>query len=306
MTDYIVETVGLTKKFKHQTAVNAVNMKVKKGAIYGFIGRNGAGKTTTLKMICGLSKPTSGEIHLFNDTHGEYTYRNIGALIENVGAYPELTAKENMLLKKTGLGIHGYHEVDSLLELLHLKEAGKKKVKHFSLGMKQRLGIALALLGNPDLLILDEPTNGLDPEGIREMRNTLIDLNEQKGITIIISSHILGELDRIATHYGIIKNGELIEEISRSELSEKCKDYLSLTVDNVEKTVLVLEENLKIRDYEIMENGDFHVYGKIESGMINSALTLQNIHVLQMYYQKQDLETYFLNMIGGNDNVKRA
>lgn len=299
MSDYIVETVGLTKRFKHQTAVNDMNMKVEKGAIYGFIGKNGAGKTTTLKMLCGLCNPTSGEIHLFHDTHKEFTYRNIGALIENAGVYPELTAKENMLLKSTGLGIHKSCEVDELLALLHLKEAKAKKVKHFSLGMKQRLGIALALLGNPDLLILDEPTNGLDPEGIREMRNILFDLNKRKGTTILISSHILNELNKIATHYGVIKNGELIEQFTQSELSEKCKNYLSLSVDNIEKTILVLEEKLKITNYELMENGEIHLYGEIESGMISSLLASYHIHVMQLYYQKQDLETYFINLIGG-------
>lgn len=303
MTNYIVETVGLTKKFKHQTAVNAVNMKVKKGAIYGFIGRNGAGKTTTLKMICGLSKPTSGNIHLFNDTHKEFVYKSIGALIENAGAYPDMTAKENMMLKAIGLGLSDKKQVNELLELLNLNHTDSKKVKHFSLGMKQRLGIALALLGNPDLLILDEPTNGLDPEGIREIRNTILKLNEERGITFIISSHILGELDKMATHYGIIKDGELLEEISQKELKEKCRNYLALTVDDVNKSIIVLEEQLKIENYELMENGEIHIYTEDDSKHINEELLKNDIHISQIYFQKKDLEAYFLEKIGGNQNA---
>ncbi|NBK98860.1 MAG: ATP-binding cassette domain-containing protein [Erysipelotrichia bacterium] len=303
MKKYIVETVGLTKKFKHQIAVNDVNMKVEKGAIYGFIGRNGAGKTTTLKMICGLSTQTSGEIHLFNDTHKEFVYKSIGALIENTGAYPDMSAKENMMLKAIGLGINDKRQVNELLELLNLHHTDRKKVKHFSVGMKQRLGIALALLGNPDLLILDELTNGLDPEGIREIRNTILKLNEEKGITFIISSHILGELDKMATHYGIIKDGELIEQISRNELKKKCKSYLALVVDDVKKAIVILEEQLKVTDYELMENEEIHIYTSIDSKNVNEELLKKGIHISQIYFQKQDMETYFLEKMGGNQNA---
>lgn len=303
MTNYIVETVGLTKKFKHQTAVNDLDMKVKKGAIYGFIGSNGAGKTTTLKMICGLSKPGFGEIHLFHDTHKEFTYKRIGALIEHAGAYPDMSAKENMILKAIGLGLNDKKQVNELLELLNLNHTEGKKVKHFSLGMKQRLGIALALLGNPDLVILDEPTNGLDPEGIREIRNTILKLNEERGITFIISSHILGELDKMATHYGIIKDGELLEQISQKELKEKCRNYLALTVDDVKKAMLLLEQQLKITDYELMENEEIHIYTDDDSKHINEVLLKNGIHISQIYFQKQDLETYFLEKIGGNQHA---
>lgn len=301
MHDYIVETIGLTKTFRHQTAVNNVYMNVPKGAIYGFIGRNGAGKTTTLKMLCGLTKPTEGEIHLFHDTHKEYVYRSIGALIEHVGAYPDVSAKENMMLKATGLGLSDKSQVDTLLKLLNLEHAGKKQVKHFSLGMKQRLGIALALLGNPELLILDEPINGLDPEGIREIRNTIVTLNKEYGITFIISSHILGELDKIATHYGIIKDGELIEQITQKELTEKCRSYLTLRVDDTAKATTILEDILKIHDYEVMEDGEIHIYEDADTMAITYELTKQKIQISQIYEQKQDLESYFLHKIGGKD-----
>lgn len=303
MENNIVETIGLTKKFKHQTAVNAINLHVPKGAIYGFIGRNGAGKSTALKMICGLVKPTSGEIRLFNEAHFDLAYRSIGALIENVGAYPELSARENMLLKATGLGLNDKEEIESLLILSGLNPKDKKPVKQFSLGMKQRLGIALALLGNPDLLILDEPINGLDPEGIREIRNTILKLNEEKGMTFIISSHILSELDKVATHYGIIKDGELIEEISQKDLAEKCKSYLAMRVDDLKKTTFILEEKLGIKDYEIKEDGELHVFTQNNSQMLNTELMKQGIQISQIYYQKQDLESYFLNKVGGQDHA---
>lgn len=299
MNDYIVETKELTKRFKNQIAVNKLHMMVPKGSIYGFIGRNGAGKTTTLKMLCGLVKPTTGEIHLFHDENREYTYRSIGALIENVGAYPELSARENMILKATGLGLSDNEEVDKLLKLFHLNTTGKKAVKNFSLGMKQRLGIAMALLGKPDLLILDEPINGLDPEGIREIRNVLLQLNEEMGITIIISSHILGELGKIATHYGIIKEGKLIEQITQRELLEKCRNYIAITVDDTKKTAFLLEDKLHIPDYEIMENEEIHIFTEKSSEFINTELIKNGVQISQIYYQRQDLEGYFLDKIGG-------
>lgn len=300
--NYIIKTVGLTKKFKNQIAVNDVNMEVKKGSIYGFIGRNGAGKTTTLKMICGLSKKSFGEIHLISNLHKDFTYKSIGALIENTGAYPDISAKENMNLKAIGLGLTDKNEVDEILKLLSLDKTGNKKVKHFSLGMKQRLGIALALLGNPDLLILDEPTNGLDPEGIKEIRNIILKLNKEKEITFIISSHILGEIEKIATHYGIIKDGKLIEQISQDELKEKCKNFISLTVSDTKRAIFILEEKLKIKNYELMENNDIHIYTDNSSEHINKELLKENIHISQIYFQKQDLESYFLEKIGGNKN----
>lgn len=210
-TDYVITTNGLTKSYKGKPAVDHVSMRVQKGDIYGFIGRNGAGKSTTLKMLCGLVYPTAGEIQLFEGSvMDEAARRRIGILIEDAGLYPHLTARENMILKARYLGLVSDDSVDQALELMNIADTGKKKVKNFSMGMKQRLGIAMALLGNPDLLILDEPINGLDPEGIREIRECIQRLNEQSGKTIIISSHILGELSKLANRYGIIKDGQLV------------------------------------------------------------------------------------------------
>ena len=224
MAEYIMQTFGLTKKYGEIISVSNLNMKIKKGDIYGFIGRNGAGKTTTIRMITGLVTPTSGEIELF--AHKSEKIINaglprIGSIIEHPALYTDFTAYENMELRGKLLGIPDKKVIHSILETVELSEVGKKKVKNFSLGMRQRLGLALALLGNPDFLILDEPINGLDPEGIVEMRKLLKRLNEEQGITILISSHILGELSKLATRYGVINNGTLVEEFTEKELELK-------------------------------------------------------------------------------------
>lgn len=299
MNENVVEINNLCKTYKDTKAVAHVNMTIKKGDIYGFIGRNGAGKSTTLKMIVGLIFPTSGQIKLFGESRNEFTDRRIGSLIENPGLYPNLSAYDNMELKAIALGLKDKEKIIELLNLVKLDYKSKKIVKKFSLGMKQRLAIALALLGNPDLLILDEPINGLDPEGIRQIREVIQYLNENKKMTIIISSHILGELSKIATRYGIIRDGQMIEEISAKELDQKCRDYLLLKVEQVEKAIPLLENDLGIYDYIVHENNEIRIYDNIESSKINLVLTKHNIKINQIYYQKQDLESYFLEKIGG-------
>ncbi|WP_278461929.1 ATP-binding cassette domain-containing protein [Thomasclavelia spiroformis] len=299
MNENVVEINNLCKTYKDTKAVAHVNMTIKKGDIYGFIGRNGAGKSTTLKMIVGLIFPTSGQIKLFGESRNKFTDRRIGSLIENPGLYPNLSAYDNMELKAIALGLKDKEKIIELLNLVKLDYKSKKIVKKFSLGMKQRLAIALALLGNPDLLILDEPINGLDPEGIRQIREVIQYLNENKKMTIIISSHILGELSKIATRYGIIRDGQMIEEISAKELDQKCRDYLLLKVEQVEKAIPLLENDLGIYDYIIHENNEIRIYDNIESSKINLVLTKHNIKINQIYYQKQDLESYFLEKIGG-------
>ena len=299
MNENVVEINNLCKTYKDTKAVAHVNMTIKKGDIYGFIGRNGAGKSTTLKMIVGLIFPTSGQIKLFGESRNKFTDRRIGSLIENPGLYPNLSAYDNMELKAIALGLKDKEKIIELLNLVKLDYKSKKIVKKFSLGMKQRLAIALALLGNPDLLILDEPINGLDPEGIRQIREVIQYLNENKKMTIIISSHILGELSKIATRYGIIRDGQMIEEISAKELDQKCRDYLLLKVEHVEKAIPLLENDLGIYDYIVHENNEIRIYDNIESSKINLVLTKHNIKINQIYYQKQDLESYFLEKIGG-------
>lgn len=299
MNENVVEINNLCKTYKDTKAVSHVNMTIKKGDVYGFIGRNGAGKSTTLKMIVSLIFPTSGQIKLFGESRNKFTDRRIGSLIENPGLYPNLSAYDNMELKAITMGLKDKEKIIELLNLVKLDFKSKKIVKKFSLGMKQRLAIALALLGNPDLLILDEPINGLDPEGIRQIREVIQYLNENKKMTIIISSHILGELSKVATRYGIIRDGQMIEEISAKELDQKCRDYLLLKVEQVEKAIPLLENDLGIYDYIVHENNEIRIYDNIESSKINLVLTKHNIKINQIYYQKQDLESYFLEKIGG-------
>lgn len=298
--EYVVQTQDLCKKYKDTLAVSHVNMHVSKGDVYGFIGRNGAGKSTTLKMINGLIFPTSGKIKLFGQEPDRFSGRRIGALIENAGLYPHLSAYANMDLRATAMGIKRPEEIEELLHLVKLDIKNRKPVKKFSLGMKQRLGIAMSLLGNPDLLILDEPINGLDPEGIREIREIIKQLNEQRGMTLIISSHILGELSKVATRYGIIRDGQLIEEIGQAELDEKCRSYLSIIVDDPKRTLGLLETTLGIKDYQVRDEHEIWLYEDVNSVKVNELLVTNQIQVSSLYYQKQDLESYFLERIGGH------
>ncbi len=295
----VVRTMSLSKKYQGKNAVDHVTMTVKQGAIYGFIGRNGAGKSTTLKMLCGLAKPTSGDIQIFGTTlQNTVTRKRIGMLIEQAGIYPNFTAYENMKLKANYLGVIDPDlKIRELLALFHLEEQKKKKIKQFSMGMKQRLGIAMALLGNPDLLILDEPINGLDPEGILEIRQMLKRFNEENRITMIISSHILGELSKIATDYGIIKDGKLIEQISAKELEAKCNDYIYLKTPDTKRAVVALEEKLGIRHYEIRPDGEIRIYER--NNQISKVLLEQGIVVEELFRHQQDLERYFLELMGG-------
>lgn len=301
MEDNVVEIYNLSKTYKDTRAVSHLYMNIKKGDIYGFIGKNGSGKSTTLKMIAGLIFPTSGEIKLFGESRNSFTSRRIGSLIENAGLYSDLSAYDNMKLKAIAMGVNNKNSIIELLKLVKLDPMSKKVVKKFSLGMKQRLGIALALLGNPDLLILDEPINGLDPEGIREIREIILNLNEKNNMTIIISSHILGELSKIATKYGIIRDGHMVEEITARELDNCCKNYLSLKVDQAEKAISLLEEGLNIKDYVVHEDNEICIFDEVSSSDVSMQLIQSGVHVNQIYYQMQDLESYFLEKCGGDE-----
>lgn len=302
MEENVLELYDLCKTYKDTKAVSHLNMNIKKGDIYGFIGKNGAGKSTTLKMITGLIFPTSGEMKLFGEKRNALTSRRIGSLIETAGLYPNLSAYDNMELKAIAMGIDSKNKINELLSLVRLDAKSKKVVKKFSLGMKQRLGIALALLGNPDLLILDEPINGLDPEGIREVREIIQYLNDTKKMTIIISSHILGELSKIATKYGIIRDGHVVEEITAKELDKRCRNYLSLKVNQAEKAIPLLEKNLNIKDYTVHENNEIWIYDNVKSSDVSMQLAQNGVEVNQIYYQKQDLESYFLKKCGGEQS----
>lgn len=299
-----VETVCLTKMYKDKAAVKQLNMSVREGEIYGFIGKNGAGKSTTMKMLCGLAGPTSGEIRLFGKPVSDPVIRRrMGVLIETPGLYPHMTARQNAVLKARCMGLADERSVDEALTLSGLSDAGTKKVKCFSMGMKQRLGVALALLGNPDLLILDEPINGLDPEGIRELRQLVLRLHET-GKTILISSHILGELSKISTTYGIIKDGEMIEQIASQALEEKCLDYFQIQVDDVSRALVLIQETFPKVRTEVSDSRMVRVYGLEEGAGLIQLLVEKQIQVYASGFHRMDLEDYFLSrMEGGKADV---
>lgn len=303
--DYLLHSNGLTKQYGKYKAVNSVNIHVKQGDIYGLIGRNGAGKTTLLKMVGGLAAPTAGEFTLFgmSGTQRDFAMNRIGILIEEPGIYPGMTAAENMRLKGIAMGVRDSDYVTRLLQIVGLGEAGRKKVKNFSLGMKQRLGIALALVGNPDLVILDEPINGLDPQGIVEIREILLRLNHENHITFIISSHILEELSKLATNYGIIHSGTLLKEMTREQLLEECSERLELRTDNSKLACTVLD-GLGITNYKVVDNDTIYIYERMEeSGDISIELSRKNIRILELSTKNENLEDYFLNLTGGAVNV---
>ena len=306
MKEVILKTYNITKKYGNQVAVNSVNMTIKKGDIYGFIGQNGAGKTTLIRLITGLIHKSGGDIELLGAS-GENELNKartmIGSLIETPSFYTNMTARENLEVSRLVRNIPGKKCIDEVLELVGLKDVEKKKVKNFSLGMRQRLGIANALMGNPKLLILDEPINGLDPMGIVEIRELLKRINKEKDMTILISSHILSELSELATTYGIISDGKLIEEITAEELAEKCRQYIDLKVDDTARAVTLLERELGISDYEVLEDKKIKVFSNLENvGEINSILSKSGVIVESISIKGENLEEYFMNTIGGGLN----
>lgn len=303
MKKVVLKTYNITKKYGEQLAVDNVNMTIKKGDIYGFIGQNGAGKTTLIRLITGLIHKSGGEIELLganeeNELNKARTM--VGSLIESPSLYTNMTARENLEVSRLVRNIPGKKCIDEVLELVGLKDVEKKKVKSFSLGMRQRLGIANALMGNPKLLILDEPINGLDPMGIVEIRELLKKINKEKDMTILISSHILSELSELATTYGIISNGKLIEEITAKQLSEKCRQYIDLKVDDTARAVILLERELGISDYEVLEDSNIKVFSNLDNvGEVNSLLSRSGIIVESISVKGENLEEYFMNKVGG-------
>lgn len=293
----ILETRQLTKIYGKQVAVDNVSISIQKGDIYGLIGRNGAGKTTLMRMVSGLAEPSKGSYLLFGRERPDaHTRPRLGCLIENTGTYPNLTAYEHLHLKSLALGIHDKGHEMRLLELVNLQGTDKKKVKHFSLGMKQRLGFALALVGNPDLVILDEPINGLDPQGIVEVRSTIERLNRELGLTFIISSHILDELAKIATRFSIIDRGRLIEEINRDELAQKSRERIELVTSNSRMATTVLDR-IGIRNYKVLSDHVLHVFDDVDrSADIVVALAQNNIKVNTLTIQKNSLEDHYLEL----------
>lgn len=299
--EYILCTNGLTKQYRKFKVLNNLNMHVPKGAIYGFVGKNGAGKTTLIRLICGLQEPTNGEYSLYGrkNTDGGISKarRRMGAVVETPSIYLDLTAEENLREQYLVLGMPSFEGIQELLKLVGLQDAGKKKAKNFSLGMKQRLGIAIALAGDPDFLILDEPVNGLDPQGIIEIRELILKLNRERQITFLISSHILDELSRLATHYGFIDQGQIVREISAEELEHACRKCIRLTVSDTRALACVLD---KMRlEYSIVSEDEADVFGELNISELVLALAQEECQVLSLHEKDESLESYYVNLMGG-------
>ena len=302
----VMATYGLRKAYGSCMALDGVNMLVRRGDIYGLVGRNGAGKTTLMRMITGQSEPSGGEMELFGASGKNMRSRRsrTGVMIEVPSFSPFLTARENLEYYRLQRGIPGRHVVDEVLEQVDLTDAGKKKFKSFSLGMKQRLGLALALMNHPDFLILDEPINGLDPEGVAEFRQILRSLNRERQTTILISSHILSELSNVATRYGFMEKGRLLEEISNQALHEKCRTCLRLEVDDAARAAAVLQTQLGTEKFEVLPGNVVQLYDCLDDPKRASYALAQNgVALLAMEQKGADLEAYFLNLIGGVRNA---
>lgn len=297
MIDCIIELSGLTKKYKSKAAVRNANLKIYRGEIVGIIGKNGAGKSTLLKMIGGLIFPSSGELHFFNRAAAgdQSFFERMGVLIENAGLYPNYSGYENLHLLSMAYGLQDKNtRINELLKLVRLDSKNTTKVKGYSMGMKQRLGIAAALLGSPDVLILDEPINGLDPQGIVEIRGLILELN-RAGLTIIISSHILEELSKIATKYAILHQGEIVEVISREDLQLKCEERIEIRVEEAKEAIPVLERELEIMKYKVADSHTLYVYDThVPIRQITKALIEHGVMVDHIAKHKQSLEQYFL------------
>lgn len=299
--DFILETNKLSKKYKNFQALNGLSMHVPKGAIYGFVGKNGAGKTTLIRLICGLQQPTGGEFTLYGISGDSKdiikSRRRMGAVVETPSIYLDMTAEENLKQQYLILGLPSFDGIKELLKLVGLEGTGKKKAKHFSLGMKQRLGIAIALVGDPDFLVLDEPVNGLDPQGIVEIRELIIKLNREKQITVLISSHILDELSRLATHYGIIDNGRMVKELSAQELEAACRKCVQAEVTDTKVLAHVLDA-MGI-EYKIISPTTADIFAKVNVSQLAAALAQEACEILSMQEKDESLESYYISLVGG-------
>jgi ABC-2 type transport system ATP-binding protein len=300
--EYVLTTSDLRKDYKRFQALNNLSMHVPKGAIYGFVGKNGAGKTTLIRLICGLQAVTSGSYSLFGVKHTNKAIfevqKRIGAIVETPSIYLDLSAEDNLKIQYRILGLPSFSAITELLKMVGLGNTGKKKARNFSLGMRQRLGIAIALANNPDMLILDEPINGLDPQGIIEIRELILKLNRERQITVLISSHILDELNRFATHYGFIDNGIMLKEITAKELLANCRKSIQIDVSNT-TTLTPILDRLQV-EYEIISNTQANLYGEVPISELTLALAKDNCQLLSIREQNEDLESYYMNLVGGN------
>lgn len=303
--EYVLKTNALKKNYGHYKILNGLTMSVPKGEVYGLVGKNGAGKTTLIRLICGLQKPTDGEYSIYGISNKQKEIikarRRIGAVVETPSIYLDMTAEDNLRVQYRVLGLPSFDGIEDVLKMVGLENTGRKKVKDFSLGMRQRLGIAVAIVGDPDFLILDEPINGLDPQGIVEMREIILKLNREYGITVLISSHILDELSRLATYYGFIDNGRMVKEISAFELDAVCRKCMHLVVSDIKVLSKVLDE--VGMDYTILSDTEADIFGEISITKLVSKLSAENCEVLSMQERDENLENYYINLVGGVSNA---
>ena len=299
--EYILTAESLGKQYRHFKALDSFSIHVPKGSIYGFVGKNGAGKTTFIRLICGLQEPTSGSYTLYGakntDPSITKSRRRMGAVVETPSIYLDMTAEDNLKEQYRIIGLPSFDDIPELLRLVGLENTGKKKAKNFSLGMKQRLGIAIALAGSPDFLILDEPVNGLDPQGIIEMRELILKLNQERQITFLISSHILDELSRLATHYGFIDSGHMVKELSASELDEACRKCIRVQVSDIHALTRVLDE-MDI-EYNIFSDTMADIFARINVSSLTLALAEKGCDVISLTEREESLESFYVNLIGG-------
>lgn len=299
--EYVLTTDSLSKQYGHFKALNNFSIHVPKGAIYGFVGKNGAGKTTLIRLICGLQEPTSGQYTLYGaggrGAEIAQSRRRMGAVVETPSIYLDMTAQDNLKEQYRILGLPSFDTIPELLRLVGLEDTGKKKAKNFSLGMRQRLGIAIALAGDPDFLVLDEPANGLDPQGIIEMRELILKLNRERQITVLISSHILDELSRLATHYGFIDRGHMIKEISAQELEAACRKCVRVEVTDTGVLSKVLDR-MEL-EYEILSESQADIFASVNVTALVLSLAEMNCEVLSMNIRDESLESYYVSLVGG-------
>ena len=299
--EYVLTTTGLCKQYRHFKALNGLAMRVPRGAIYGLVGRNGAGKTTLIRIVCGLQTPSAGRYELYGvpgDSRRIASARKrMGAVVETPSIYPEFSAEDNLKEQYRVLGMPDFGGVDALLKLVGLEGTGRKKAKNFSLGMKQRLGIAIALCGDPDFLVLDEPVNGLDPQGIVEMRELILKLNREHRITVLISSHILDELGRLATHYGFIDRGRMVKELSAEELEAACRKCVRLEVSDARALARTLD-GMGV-EYDILDDHRADAYAKLNVSHLVKALAAEGCELISAQERDESLESYFMSLVGG-------
>ena len=302
---YVLETNALTKQYKNFTALNGLTMHIPKGSIYGFVGRNGAGKTTLIRLICGLQEPDSGSYRIYGikntDPQIVRSRRRMGAVVETPSIYLDMNARNNIRQQYQILGIPSENGIDELLQLVGLSDTGNKKAKNFSLGMRQRLGIAIALAGNPDFLVLDEPVNGLDPQGIIEIRELILKLNQQHGITILISSHILDELARLATNYGFIDGGHLLKEMSVEELEKHCRKCIRAEVSST-KTLACVLDAMRL-EYHIVNEHTADIFAELSITKLVETLAGSNCEIYSLKDCEESLESFYMNLVGGGKHA---